>query len=420
MYTTEVFSEVLSGAKDGKDYYIIRSSAVNPILQIEMLGYNHDKYLAQAIESVLMQKTDYTYEIVIHEDCSTDRSLSIALEYQKQYPDRIMVIHWNHNVYKTRQGLFVKQYLLKAKYIAILEGDDYWTDSEKMQKQICFLETHPEYIGITGNVRVVNEDGSKQHRDYHLYPFRDNHIYGKKNALRSQIMCQIAALMYRNIWVEWSTDDFNRLNECKANGDMQLFALLGIKGDVFYSEDIYADHRRVFEGASWTAYYSKKDADEKKAIIEESRRSIREYVKDVFNEEMQVYSPKYIEGKNAENMIRLYDMWIMSKAKGRQISDELRKKGIGSVVIYGMSFLGLTLFRELAGTEIKVLYAIDQDDTIKIPGVQIYQMIPKNIENPDVVVITALMSYDSLEDSLHKKGYTRIIGIDDLIYSLFQ
>ena len=121
-----------------------------------MPTYNHEKYISQAIESALAQETSYSYEILINDDCSTDSTRQIALEYEKKYPNKIRLIYPESN-----QGLMRSyQRLLGSaigKYIAILESDDYWTDNKKLQKQIDFLESHPDFGLCVTDYQTVDE-----------------------------------------------------------------------------------------------------------------------------------------------------------------------------------------------------------------------------------------------------------------------
>lgn len=115
------------------------------LVSIDCITYNHEKYIAQAIEGFLMQKTTFAYEILIHDDASTDKTPEIIREYEKKYPALIKVIYQSENQYS--QGIRVDQFNLKraeGKYAAICEGDDYWTDPDKLQKQVDYMQSHPE------------------------------------------------------------------------------------------------------------------------------------------------------------------------------------------------------------------------------------------------------------------------------------
>lgn len=128
------------------------------MVSILMPTYNHEKYIREAIESVLQQETDYKYELLINDDCSTDNTRQIAKYYADQFSHKIKLIYPDEN-----QGL-IKSYkrlmdIAQGKYVAILESDDIWTDRLKLQKQIEFLESHNDYSLVVGNCMRVNQTG---------------------------------------------------------------------------------------------------------------------------------------------------------------------------------------------------------------------------------------------------------------------
>lgn len=113
-----------------------------PTLSVCCITYNHEKFLAQAIESVLMQETNFSVELVIGEDCSTDSTRQIALDYQRRYPDRIRLLLPETNLGVMGNFLGTLE-ACTGTYIALLEGDDYWTSPHKLQRQVDILGSHP-------------------------------------------------------------------------------------------------------------------------------------------------------------------------------------------------------------------------------------------------------------------------------------
>ena len=129
-----------------------------PRVSIAMLTFNHEDFLAQAIESVLEQAFD-DWELVIGEDCSTDRTLDIARHYAKLEPERIRLL-------ETPQNLGVLNNYLRTfgacrgEYLAQLDGDDYWTANDKLSRQVCFLDDHPDASLVFCACEMLGEDGS--------------------------------------------------------------------------------------------------------------------------------------------------------------------------------------------------------------------------------------------------------------------
>ena len=126
-------------------------------VSVLMVTYNHERYIAEAIESVLMQVTNFDYEIVIGEDCSTDRTREIVLEYQKRFPDKIRLLLQEVNTGGARNFSQTLESCV-GEYIALLDGDDYWTSTGKLQEQAEFLDAHPECSMCFHPVRVLYED----------------------------------------------------------------------------------------------------------------------------------------------------------------------------------------------------------------------------------------------------------------------
>lgn len=118
----------------------------NVIVTIRCLVYNHEPYLRQCLEGFVMQKTNFRFEAIVHDDASTDGSAAIIKEYAEKYPDIIKPILEKENQYSKHDGSLRKimDSHTRGKYIAYCEGDDYWIDPLKLQKQVDFLEEHPE------------------------------------------------------------------------------------------------------------------------------------------------------------------------------------------------------------------------------------------------------------------------------------
>lgn len=129
-----------------------------PLISVCIITYNHEKYIRQCLEGVVMQKTNFPFDVVIGEDCSTDNTRSIVAEYEARYPDIIKPVYHATNVGGARNGYEFCYPRLTGKYVAICEGDDYWTDSYKLQKQVDFLEQNPEYVLCFHRVKSVDEN----------------------------------------------------------------------------------------------------------------------------------------------------------------------------------------------------------------------------------------------------------------------
>lgn len=123
--------------------------------------YNQEPYVAQALDSILMQKTRFPFEIVVADDCSTDRTQEIILDYQKKYPDRIITFFTEKNMGGCRKlTSCIDAGLFRGEYLSYLEGDDYWLGEDRLQTLVEFLDVHPEYAAIAHQREMVNEEGA--------------------------------------------------------------------------------------------------------------------------------------------------------------------------------------------------------------------------------------------------------------------
>ena len=137
----------------------------DPLVSICCLVYNHEPYLRQCLDGFVMQQTTFPFEAIVHDDASTDGSAAIIREYAERYPDIIKPIYETENQYSKHNGsdsifrLMVDAVMCpNSKYIALCEGDDYWTDPHKLQIQVSFLEEHPDYSMCCNHTRVYSED----------------------------------------------------------------------------------------------------------------------------------------------------------------------------------------------------------------------------------------------------------------------
>ena len=131
------------------------------MVSIRCITYNHEPYIRQCLDGFVMQKTNFRFEAIAHDDASTDGTADIIREYAEKYPDIIKPIFEKENQYSKHDGSLVRimDEACKGKYIAICEGDDYWIDSLKLQKQVDFLEANPDYgMVYTGHRRYIQNE----------------------------------------------------------------------------------------------------------------------------------------------------------------------------------------------------------------------------------------------------------------------
>jgi glycosyltransferase involved in cell wall biosynthesis len=208
-------------------------------VRVLVLAYNHERYIAQALDSVLMQETDFDYEIVVLEDCSTDGTREILLRYQKQYPRKIRLRLAERNECSNKP--FAEEIeAAPTPYIAMLDGDDYWTSPKKLQKQVEFLRAHPECVLCFHNALTIYEDG----RVSHPYNVVNQKPFSVLEDLWQCCFIAGATPMFRK-------DVLGKFPEwyyTMSVGDWPLYVLCAQHGKIGYMDELLAVYRIHGEG----------------------------------------------------------------------------------------------------------------------------------------------------------------------------
>jgi len=218
-----------------------------PLVDIALITYNQEKFIAQAVESVLMQQTGFEYRLFIGDDCSTDNTQPIVTSLARKYPDRIKTIFDSEHrglSHRDRVGLSVLK-LCTAKYVAMLDGDDYWTDPYKLQKQVDFLENHPDCSICFHDVMMFYEDRSQEPRKF-CRPGQKE-ISTIEDLLAGNFI-QTCSVMFRNHLFGELPDWFYSA----IMGDWILHILNGQYGKIGYLNEVMAAYR-VHQGGFWTS-----------------------------------------------------------------------------------------------------------------------------------------------------------------------
>jgi glycosyltransferase involved in cell wall biosynthesis len=217
-----------------------------PMVTVCTSTYQHGPYIKDCIEGVLMQKTTFPVEYIIGEDFSTDGTREIVFEYAKKYPDKIRVMTAEYNVGAKANGTRCRR-ASRGKYIAICEGDDYWISSDKLQKQINFLEANPEYSMCFHNAIVYDELCNKKYIFNKVDPIfnpkklnTDRTVEGYE--LLNNWIVPTASTVYRSNYL--IPNDFVKTNY----GDIFLFLYLSTKGKIYYFNEISSVYRKLHQG----------------------------------------------------------------------------------------------------------------------------------------------------------------------------
>lgn len=226
-----------------------------PKVSVVCMVYKHEPYLRQCFDGFVMQKTSFPIEILVNDDCSPDGSAKVMREYEEKYPDLFHCIYQEENQYSKGKMAWweVLFPMAKGEYIAICEGDDYWIDPYKLQKQVDFMDQHPDYVACFHNARVQYDD--------HVSLFNalnENHDPTTEDIIKRHWFIATPTLFFRNVlhdYPEWRGE--------VLNGDYLLELLLAREGKFHYMDDVMAAYRQDGMGMSAVLNRNKVDMVDK-------------------------------------------------------------------------------------------------------------------------------------------------------------
>jgi glycosyltransferase involved in cell wall biosynthesis len=209
--------------------------------------YQHEKYLREALDGVLSQQTTFSFEIVAGDDGSTDGTPKILREYAQNYPDKIRAFIHPVNLGPSSPKEFAGRnnvlFLLKecnGQYVALCEGDDYWTDPLKLQKQVDFMEANPEFSICHHNLEVIYEDSTPSHT---FNSPDQKQISSITDLLEDKWFIGTASTLYRNYFL---SQDFAPWHHAAASGDWALVLQIAAHGPIRFLPEtmgVYRKHR---------------------------------------------------------------------------------------------------------------------------------------------------------------------------------
>tara|TARA_B100000963_G_scaffold335460_1_gene329606 strand:+ start:9187 stop:10134 length:948 start_codon:yes stop_codon:yes gene_type:complete len=220
------------------------STINSPIVSIFVCTYNQEKYIEETLNSFLSQKCDFTFEIIIADDCSKDSTLEICQHYQKSNKEIIKIISRKKNLGLIK-NFFTGIIFCQGKYIAMCGGDDYWTDSLKLQKQISFLEQNSDYVISYGDSLMINEKGFKI-SDSEVGT--ENLKNFSKEELQKGAFISTRTMCFRNI-IDFETVNYKGITQ----EDAFIISLLGEYGKGKYLKEIKPSVYRILEKGIWSS-----------------------------------------------------------------------------------------------------------------------------------------------------------------------
>lgn len=230
------------------------------LVSISCITYNHEQYIRDALESFLNQKTNFSFEILVHDDASKDKTSEIIREYQKKYPQIIKPIIQEINQHS--QGIKVSDFNYKraeGKYIAICEGDDYWIDEYKLQKQVDYMESHPDCTICYTNGFIEDQNDKTKQKIFIPYSeqdklyYKDNidKIFTLDNIYEQSFVPTASFLFPKNILKKLPVMYIEK--KC-PNGDLKLKLFLAAMGYAYFLNDVTCVYRSNVPNSAMTSW----------------------------------------------------------------------------------------------------------------------------------------------------------------------
>lgn len=271
-----------------------------PLVSINCITYNHENYIEQALKGFLEQKTDFEFEILVHDDASTDKTSEIIKKYENKYPEIFKVIYQEHNQYS--KGISPNEIQFsrsRGKYIALCEGDDYWIDPYKLQKQIDYLETHPKCTFSFTNGKIKDESRSNQSRIFIPYSSEnekymdvDNNVYNV-GELALLGFIPTASFVFRKSILEDLPDYFYKKFPAE---DMKIKLTATAMGYAYFLNDITCVYRENVPGSAmfkWEQYNQEKKEKLQESFIE-LLENVDQYTNRNYTEELSLDKLHYL------------------------------------------------------------------------------------------------------------------------------
>ena len=289
-------------------------------VSVLVLAYNHEKYIRDCLDGILCQKVDFKYELIIHDDASTDNTVNIIREYERQYPDIIEPIYQEQNQYSQGKKILMTFVYprAKGKYIALCEGDDYWTDPNKLQKQFDFMEAHDD-VSMTFHDATIVDSKHKKITTCSRY-FRNRFVQNESVIINGGGFCPTASLMFKTKYVQEGYPYF--CLGCHV-GDHPLQLFLATKGRVYYFTSKMSVYRLASNDTSWTVQFAKSGLTSEKIKSFKTTFVMLDGINGLFD---GVYS-KTIQKANANYFIYiiLYPAWKNSTLLLREFDDYIKE-----------------------------------------------------------------------------------------------
>ena len=375
-----------------------------PVISVYMPVYNHKDFIKQAIDGVLAQKTDFPVRLVISDDASDDGTAEICRHYYDMYPEKIELIQATRNTkMKIARVLYKRCVQSGSKYVALCEGDDYWTDPLKLQKQFNFMESHPECAGCCHDVSVVDEDGlvlmgSCKERPYFRIVVGDDGFIKEEGLVASEFRTQVPTCSFFFINKVFES----MLSRFDITGDIHLIFCTLSLGKFFFIDEKMGSYRQHPGG--WTF-----------APAEVKYMShLQRYISFLCDDELR---RKYIQSIDAglQNIVRMFSCLSadsVAQMRKRLIEDALEslrikqnewKRENKRVAVVGAGKHTEFLFKNTGILNLNIVSVLDEKPSLNsFYGIETRTMEDIDKIDCDVFIISSTLFQETLAQKVRK------------------
>ena len=303
------------------------------LVSILCTAYNHEQYIRSALESFVSQKTDFAFEVLVNDDASSDGTAAIIREFAEKYPEIIRPFYQVENQFSKGIGYIYENIFYpkaRGKYFAFCEGDDYWTDESKLQRQADFLESHPDYSACVHNTTLHFCNGSRP--DELLIPSRGDHEVLYENVIRGPIDAYHTSSLMARREIITQTPDFYRAATAHGFADYAWALLLRLNGGIWFIDRSMSVYRLFSNQAAWTSGVDRQ-YDKLKGFVQGKLAMLRAFLphapaeyeplveQEILEREFELM---YIEGRDKEQRKGPYRQILRRQSRGYQVKNFIK------------------------------------------------------------------------------------------------
>lgn len=313
------------------------------LVSVLCTAYNHEQYIRDALEGFVNQKTGFAFEVLVNDDASSDGTAAIIREYAEKYPEIIRPFYQKENQFSKGIGYIYENIFYpsaRGKYFAFCEGDDYWTDGSKLQRQADFLENHPDYSACVHNTLLHYCAGGRP--DDLLIPSRGDHEVLYENVIRGPIDAYHTSSLMARREVITQTPDFYRAAVSHGFADYAWALLLRLRGGIWFIDRSMSVYRICSSQAAWSSGVDGR-YDKLRGFVQGKLEMLRAFLphapaecrtlveQEVLEREFELM---YIEGRDREQREGPYRQILRRQSRGYRVKNFLKSYFPGLQRIY--------------------------------------------------------------------------------------